>query len=148
MNQFDRCIYDKEIKTPHIICGQCAIARNGLTTQNYIHLDVYTTFRELDKLSLAVLTFHYKEKIDKEHYLRPMITNPNLLLPIPERAIVEYILDEELCDEGTLIEALKTYLGIPHRCSLELLYEVADFFGLQKDTLDDWILEAETDEEV
>lgn len=132
----------------YVICGQCAIARNGLTSQNSTHLDLFTEYETLDRLNLVILCYYYNPSIDTEHWVKPMFTNPKLLLPSPERAIVEYIKNEKWCDEGTLIEALKTYEFRDDICNLPLLYKVAEFFEVPKETIDYWLNEARTDEEV
>lgn len=146
MYRFDAMLTDLEY--PHVICGQCAVARNGLTTQNYTHLDLFTEYEALDHLNLAIVMYYYNPSIDTEHWVKPMFTNPNLLLPSPERAIVEYMKNEKWCDEGTLIEALQGYEFREDICNLPLLYEVAEFFDVPKETMDYWLNEARTDEEV
>lgn len=141
-------IYDKEVSKTKVLCGICALSRNGLTTHNPTVLDMFTDIPELDGVSVTIAKYFYKSPIDTEHFVTPMETNPMLLLPTPERAIVEYIQNEKWCDEGVLIEALKTYEFRDDICSLSLLYEVAEFFGLSKDILDYWIIEASEDEEI
>lgn len=142
----DGYVFDSYVKRRSVICGQCALARNGLTTQNPTHLDVWTSIKEIDGVDAAIIRYIFNDKIDHVYEVHPMMGNSNLLLPTRERAIVEYVLCERWRDEGTLIEALKTYLwnfnDLPH------LYEVADFFGLNKIELDFWINEAITDEEI
>ena len=142
--------YDNEFKDNkrRVLCGQCALARNGLTTQNSVILDVFTEHSELDGLDLHVMVYYYNPSIDYEHWVTPSPTNPLLLLPSPERAIVEYVKNEKWCDEGTLIEALKTYELRKTITNLPLLYEVAEFFKVPKETIDYWLNEARTDEEV
>lgn len=137
---------DKNVKKPSILCNSCALARNGLIAQTGIHLDLFSQLKDAEALDAGFVTYYYNENIDYDNYVTPMKTNSNLLLPTRERALVEYLLLEKWCDEGTLIEALKTYKlleGVYDR-----LYEVADFYKLPRETLDYWIHEAETDEEV
>lgn len=141
-------IFDKEVNTVSVICGLCALARNGLTTHDPTVLDLFTNYPELDGISASIVKYYYKSSVDTEHYVSPMDTNPLLLLPTPERAIVEYIQNEKWCDEGVLIEALKTYEFRDDICDLPLLYKVAEFFGLPKAELGYWIQEARDDEEV
>ena len=138
--------FDRLLEYKYIIGQNCALARVGLTTQNAVHLDLFSDVNESDHLSNGRITYYYKENIDYEHYVTPMETNSNLLLPTKERALVEYIQNEKWCDEGTLIEALKTWLFAFK--DMDKLYEVADFFGLDRATLDYWIHEAETDDSI
>jgi hypothetical protein len=78
--------------------------------------------------------------------VEPEESNPLLLKPTKERAIVEYLKNEKWCDEGLLIEALKNYLE--QFRNDEELYRVADFYGLERSTLDSWIQEAINDTEI
>lgn len=139
-------IYDKEIDKNAVICAQCAFSRCGLTTQDWVHLDLWTSFSEIDGVETGAVRYLYNPHIDFEYELTPMDTNPLLLLPSKERAIVEYIKCEKWCDEGTLIEGLKTYLY--QFINMDKLYEVADHFELNREILDYWIKEAYEDEEV
>lgn len=117
----------------------------SLTTQNAIVLDMLTEYEEADGISVSIAKYYYKPNIDYVHYVSPMYTNELILLPTPERAIVEYIFFEKWCDEGTLIEALKTYESKDWQCDLPLLYKVAEFFGLKREVIDYWIKEARED---
>lgn len=138
--------YDGLVVESSIMCGQCALARNGLTTHNNESLCFWTSVKELDGKDFRCATYYYKKDFDTEHYLAPAKTNPLILIPTPERAIVEYIQNEKWCDEGTLIEALKSYLF--RYGNTEKLFEVARFFGLSEEHLSYWITEAEEDEEI
>lgn len=142
------CVYDSLVTNKSVAFGRCALARNGLTAQNYVVLGLMTKYQELDGIDLCVCKYYYNPSIDYEHFVKPMDTNPLILLPTPERALVEYIKNEKWCDEGTLIEALKTYDFRDDRRNYELLYKVAEFFDLPSDTLDYWIKEAKEDTEV
>jgi hypothetical protein len=139
-------IYDNEIKETRVMCAQCAFARQGLIYWIGPHLDLWTYYSSIDGLNTSAVRYLYNKNIDYEYEVQPYFTNPNLLLPSKERAIVEYIKCERWCDEGTLIEGLKTYLD--QFCDMEHLYEVAEFFKLDKPILDYWIKEALEDEEI
>lgn len=137
--------YDLLVDKKVVLCCTCALARAGLSTYNAAHLDMMTQIEELDHFSMVYATYYYYENIDYEHWVTPEKSNPLILKPTKERAIVEYILNEKWCDEGILIEALKTYLwGFRND---KALYETAEFFGLDKKILDYWINEALTDTE-
>ncbi len=129
-----------------VLCCSCALARSGLTAYGVTHLDMMTQMKVLDNFCMVYATYYYYPYIDFEHFVTPETTNPLILKPTKERAIVEYILNEKWCDEGILIEALKTYLQWFRND--EELYCVADFFGLDRKTLDYWIKEALEDAEV
>ena len=88
----------------------------------------------------------HNENIDYEYKVHPSNTDQLILVPSKERALVEYIKNEKWCDEGILIEAMKTYL-MWFRNDTELK-EVADHFGLDWNTIEYWIKEALEDEEV
>lgn len=138
--------WDDIFKDKRVLAGACALSRRGLTTITPAFLQLYTNDVKFDGFSFGVGMYIYKPNLDYLNYVTPMSTNKNLLLPSRERAIVEYLLLEKWCDEGTLIEALKTYQLLVD--DYTELYRVAEFYGLSADKLEYWMYEAETDEEV
>lgn len=130
----------------HVLCGPCALARAGLVTYSTELLYLQTPYRELDGVSTIYITYWFVETIDYDYCLECVAGNTHLLQPSKERAIVEYMVCSNWCDEGILIEALKSYLQWFR--DDEKLYECANHFGVEKDTIDYWINEALTDEEV
>ena len=145
MSYDDYIIIDKEIKTPVVICGNCSLARNGLTYYSGKHLDLFTKYKELHNLNLAVITYYYNPNIDYTNFVRPMETNPNILLPSPERAIIECIKFIDFVSEDILLEAIQNY-KLWYK-SYDKLYPMADFYQVSKKDLDHWIYEAENDYE-
>jgi hypothetical protein len=141
----DDC-HDDLITEQRVLCGGCALNRCGLVYYNSAHLDLMTAFAELDGCPLYYVTYYYFSEIDTENWVEPEESNPLLLKPTKERAIVEYLKNEKWCDEGLLIEALKNYLE--QFRNDEELYRVADFYGLERSTLDYWIQEAINDTEI
>lgn len=139
-------LYDKFYTKKSVITGTCALARNGLVYANATHLDLQTNEIQLDGLHTVPCNFYYNGNIDWNYEITEMQSNSKLLLPSKERALVECIKHLDWCDEGILIEALKTYL-MWFRDD-EKLYKCADHFGVARDTVDYWINEALTDEEV
>lgn len=138
--------YDSLIDEKRVLCGACALSRVGLVDYNSGHLELMTNDIEFDNFSLCYITYYYYSKIDYENYVAPLSSNPFILVPTKERAIVEYIKNEKWCDEGILIEALKSYLMWFRND--EELYKVAEHFKVPKETIDYWINEALTDEEI
>lgn len=138
--------YDSLADKKVVLCCSCALSRAGLTAYDPVHLDMMTQIKELDHFCMVYATYYYYPYIDYEHWITPETTNPLILKPTKERAITEYILNEKWCDEGILIEALKTYLQWFRNDSE--LYTVADYFGLNRTTLDYWIREALEDTEI
>lgn len=139
--------YDDLVKKPHVICNICSLARNGLTTFNPEHLDLFSNISaELGKVfSASIVTYYYNPDIDYEYEVTPSKTNPLLLLPSKERSIVECIKWLDYVDEGVLIEAIKSYLDYFWN---DHIYEVGEHFGVSRETLDYWFKEAEEDEEI
>ena len=131
---------------PYVICGNCALSRNGLTTTSPVHLDLFTDIEEHDNLNVTIITYHYNPNIDWKYQLTAQDINPLLKLPSPERAIIEYILFIDKLEEGNLIEAIDTYMM--RNKDLTSLYETANYFNLPKSTLDYWIKETIEDEEI
>lgn len=133
------------------LCGvmtlSAAANRAGLCHFNSWYLDLATDTKELDGIRLPMCRYIYYPDLDRVHYLVPSKSNPDLLIPTKERAIVDYIkLQEEYGDEGILIESIQSYLR-DYEEDLPKLYEVADFFRLPREQLDYWLNEAreETD---
>lgn len=141
MNLDDVYPWDKEFKERYVICGVCALDRCGLTSGSGATLDLFTKYKELDGLDCVAFRWVYNPSVNYEDFLKPMETNPNLLLPSRERAIVESILFSHRVDEGVMLEAIWRYGWQVD--SLARLYEVAERFGLPRGDLDYWIKEAE-----
>ena len=138
--------YDDLIKQISVICNCCALARAGLILFSKVHLDVFNDSKFLSKRTdTGIITYYFNPDIDYEYELTPSETNPLLLLPSKERAIVECIKWIDYVDEGVLIEALKDYLDMFWN---DRIYEVGEHFGVSRETLDYWFKEAREDEEV
>lgn len=138
--------FDKYYTERSVISGSCALARCGLTTCNAEHLDLQTTIEALDGMMLVPCNFHYCENIDYEYEVIESSTNPILLQPSKERALVECIKNPDWCDEGILIEALKSYLLWFY--DEEKLFRCAKHFGVEKSMVEFWLNEAREDYEV
>lgn len=138
--------FDKYYTESSVITGSCALTRCGLTSCNAEHLDLQTTIQSLDGLKFVPCNFFYCADIDYAYEVSESPTNPVLLQPSKERALVECIKHLDWCDEGILIEALKSYL-LWFRDD-EKLYVCAEHFNVGRDTIDYWINEALTDEDV
>ena len=138
--------WDSIFKDRRVIAGACALSRNGLTTISPGYLQVFTAEEDFDGFSFGVGMYIYRDPIDYDNFVTPMKTNSNLLLPSRERSVVEFILVDRWCDEGTLIEALKSYKQWEENYTK--LYHAAEFYGLSEKKLKYWIREAETDVEI
>ena len=139
---YDFLVTDKE----YVLCGPCALARAGLVTYSTELLYLQTSYKELDGVCTIYITYWFYDDIDTQYCVTPGDENPLILHPSKERAIIEYLKCKRWCDEGILIEALKSYL-LWFRDD-DKLYKCADHFGVSRDTIDYWINEALTDEEV
>lgn len=139
--------YDNLVtKNPHVLCGPCALTRAGLTTYSSDLLFLQTPYLEMDGVCTIYITYYYYSNIDYEYCVTPSDTNNLILIPSRERAIIDYLRCDKWCDEGILIEALKSYLAWFKND--KKLYACADHFGVPRETVDYWINEALTDEEV
>jgi len=135
--------YDKEFSKCYVITGACAFARNGLIYASVTHLDLQTDIKEMDGFCTQVSGFHYNPEIDYEYCVTESPTNPLLLLPTKERAIVECIRHLDWIDEGFLIEGLKDYIN--YFWDSRLLLQAAQHFSLSYDELEYWLEEARND---
>ena len=148
--KYEDCImgfkYDYLIEKKTVLCGPCALARNGLITYSTDILLLQSSYEELDFVNLVYMEYWYYTNIDYSFCVKPSEDNPLILVPTKERAIVDYLRNEKHCVEGILIEALKTYLLWFK--NLDELYRVCEHFDVSRDLIDYWIYEAEHDEEI
>ena len=142
---FQSINWDKNFTERYVICNQCALARNALVIEDGTRLNLFTKFKKLNFITTQAFAYYYNPDIDYEYEVTPSKTNPLLLLPSKERAIVECIKWLDYVDEGVLIEALQSYLDYFWS---DRIYEVGNHFGVNKETLDYWFKEAREDEEV
>lgn len=139
--------YDKQYTKRYVITGACALARNGLVYANAEHLELQSCVLDVPVLRTVPCNFYYNPEIDWEYELTPSVTNPLLLLPSKERALVECIKHLDWVDEGFLIEALKDYLWRFYDADGEKLYKAAEHFDVSKEAIDYWLDEARNDED-
>ena len=137
--------WDHEFNELLVICGHCSLIRNGLVIGNSAHLDLFTCYMELHRVETLAFTYYYNSFIDYKYEVTPSKSNPKLLLPSKERAIVECIKFLDNVDEGLLVEALKSYLDYFWD---DRIYEVGLHFGVSRETLDYWFQEAKEDCEI
>lgn len=131
------------VDAPMVVCAEAALNFAGLVIFNSEHLIFQTCEKELGSRSFGYYSLYYNHNIDYRYKIRPFKDNPNLLLPTKERALVECILHLDWVDEGLLIEALKDYME--RHWNEKEFYEVADHFGLDRETLEYWLKEARND---
>lgn len=125
-----------------IITLSTAMNRVGLCYFNSWFLDLATDKIEIKDMEFSMCRYLYYPDLDRVHYLVPSESNPDLLIPTRERAIVDYVkLQDEYGDEGILIESIQSYLR-DYEEDLPKLYEVADFLKLPRKELDYWLNEA------
>ena len=141
IGRFDTCV-----TTKRVLCGGCALNIVGLVNWNSEYLILTTDDENFDNFSLFYMEYWYYANIDYSFCVKPSEDNPLILIPTKERAIVDYLRNEKHCDEGILIEALKTYLLWFK--NLDELYRVCEHFDVSRDLIDYWIYEAEHDEEI
>ena len=137
--------WDVNFTKKYVICNACALFRNGLIYFSSKHLDLFTNIANLNEIRTQVVSYYYNPDIDYEYEVTPSETNPLLLRPSKERALVECIKFLDYVDEGLLIEGLKSYLDYFWD---DKIYEVGEHFGVTKETLDYWFQEARDDYEV
>lgn len=132
--------YDFAVTKQAVCCSSTALARNGLVMFDIIHLDLQTRKSELDKTNYSYFSLFYNSDIDYEYCVSKSVSNPLLLLPSKERAVVECIKHLDWIDEGLLIEGIQNY--IRNFWNKKLLYEAAAHFKLPEDELEYWLEEA------
>lgn len=129
----------------YVICSNTALDYWGLTLRYVSTLYVLTDKEELDDLHfLGLVVYQYSPNINYTDYLIPYEENPKILFPTRERAIIETIKlgINKTIDEGTFVEALYAYKdGLYY--DYNLLIQVADFFKVDRTTVDYWLEECE-----
>ena len=133
------------IEEKTVLCGSSALSFAGLIMFNTTHYTLQTSEELLHNSELYFITLKYNQTIDYGYKVAPSKSNPMLLLPTKERALVECIKHLDWVDEGLLIEGLKNY--IMQFWDEKELYEVAGHFGLDRGTLEYWLEEARNDDD-
>ncbi|MEG2376744.1 MAG: hypothetical protein RSC43_00145 [Clostridia bacterium] len=99
--------------------------------------------------SIGPVQYVHTDRVDTENYIQQTNEEFELTIGVPtaERVIVETILHQELCDEGIMLQGIRNYLdSFCTMVNMPLLYEVADFYRLDWNTLEHWLQEAREEE--
>ncbi len=136
MDYYDSMITNRDTVT----CGEHALGCNGLTTSLTPELQCSTNIPGVQKVGLYPVIYYTMDSWNDLAYTRPSNSNPLLHNATAERALVEAMLYEYF-NEGILIESLITYKTQFY--NEDLLFEVADHFGLRRERLQYWLNEAE-----
>lgn len=126
------------------VTGYSSLCFTGLVADKPRAIDVATCNDELNGCEGKTKRYHYREYAKDRRYLN---RRDDMEIPTEERALVEYMLYPDEMDEGALIWALQTYIELKHK-DLNLLYKVADYFHLPRETVDYWIKEAEEEDDM
>lgn len=132
--------YDMEFTKCYVLTGVCMLARNGMVYANVTHLDLQTSIEEMHLFRTGISSFFFNPDIDYGYCVSESASNPLLLLPSKERAIVECIKHLDWVDEGLLIEGIQNYIS--DFWNEKLLYEAASHFNLPEEELEYWLEEA------
>ena len=124
-----------------VLAGPTALYRAGLTSQQTVVLDIWTSYEDIPNGLFAVFVRYYYNPMGKDiQYTVCGKAHKNIHEPTKERALVETIKFHDYFNEGILIEALQNYIRNVEDFSL--LYEVAEYFSVSRDDVDYWINEA------
>lgn len=130
---------------PHVLAGISAFQYSGLCPLNPTELRVYIPYPLFNDLFLAGrVHYFYQDPIDTEYCVHFHPWCPYILVPSPERAIVETILySMPGIDEGEFLESLSRYYYTPGLFNAELLQDAASHFGLDSAVLEYWKKESD-----
>lgn len=128
----------------HVVAGECALQRVGLTSQLSNQIQAWTLYTDISELKSPIVAWYFNPFAKKEFDTKPSIESPNILEPTQERALIEYIMFKDYFDEGILIEGLKSYM-FQHQDIVTPLYDEAIKFSVPKDIVDYWLQEARED---
>lgn len=129
----------------YVLTGDSAFVYCGLSVSGIYHPDLLTVnpaFTQQLRLP-GYCTYCPVPVLDTEHYVTTMKDAPLVLVPTPERAIVENIkYNLDFIDEGYFCDAVCRYQE-GSAFNYNLLMEVADFFQVPRDKVDYWLQETE-----
>lgn len=128
----------------YILTGDSAFVYNGISVSGIYYPDLLTN-GDLGYMQIhgRVSYCFVQYEINYRDYVSPMKDAPNILVPTPERAIVENIKTNlEFIDEGYFVDSLERFTW-EKRYSYDKLIEVAEFFCVEKDIIDYWLEECE-----
>ena len=138
--------FDHKFTETIVLIGECALQRCGLTSQLSDVLQASTLCVGLDECYAIYVTYYFNPWAHITEFTKPSPENPLVLEPIPERALIEYIIFLEHFNEGILIEGLKNY-AYENSNDFSKLYSMADYYGIKHSLVEHWINEALNDEE-
>lgn len=141
--RYDKLVSNQADK-PCIVIGEMALIRNGLTSLLTDRLQLSTLFTDITGLYNPIATWYFNPWAKTYDYTSN-VSGYKILNPTKERAIIEYIIFKDYFNEGILIEGLQTYLFQMDN-NVNKLYEVADWFKIQRSLVDYWIQEALEDD--
>lgn len=125
--------------------GRTALVYSGLIQASDRVKDVATSNKNLDWCRAGRTRYIFNQTLDDNTYTK--LVDNGVHTPIPERALIEWIINDHIIDEGTFIWAMQNYLNSSDK-NLPLLYEVANHFGVSRETVDYWIKEAEEEDDM
>ncbi len=131
------------IEEKTVLCGSSALAFAGLIMFNTTHYVIQTCEAVLHDSVFYFITLKYNPEIDYDYCVSKSPSNPMLLIPSKERALIECMKHIDWIDEGLLIEGLKNYLE--QFWDEKLLLDAADHFKLPRKDLEYWLEEARND---
>lgn len=126
-----------------LVTAETGLAIHGLVN-SYNTYCVMTDVKALNNCVLELVTFKFWY-FDNLEFTEEVY--PRMFVPTAERAIIDCMIwQSKNYDEGFLIEALQNYQYKGHVVSD--LYEVADYFNLDRRVVDYWWHEAEEESDM
>lgn len=137
--------YDVLAKKNLIVIGECALQRAGLTYHLSNLIQASTIYKDVHNCNNRFFAYYFNPWATKYEYTKTSPLSKYIFEPTPERALIEYIIFKDYFNEGILIEGLQFYIESKFY-DLNKLYEVADWFKIQRSLVDYWIKEALEDD--
>lgn len=139
-NGYDR-LAEKGLSHPVVLAGECALQRNSLTTYVSDKIQCWTSLPSIHGVDSPFIAYYFSPLSGDIRYTEKASTCSKLLVPSPERALVEFIMFHDYFGEWILLEGLQTYM---RRYNTDnKLYKVARDLNLQQSRVLEWLTEAE-----
>lgn len=125
-----------------VLFGPSEVIANGLSTHWDTTVTIATDLPNLNNVGFHHKLFYYRPNLDRSSFLKPGVWREQLcLIPTRERAVIDYIQNQDVLDEGELCMAVDYYYEFMYG-DLSKLYEVAEAMGSSKEEVDHWVYEA------
>lgn len=124
----------------NFLVSEAALIYNGLSRLQQDLIMIRTPYAHQDDMRLGSLSLKYIPGFDTEHFLQ-QVPETTLMVPTEERAVVDYLRDRHHQFEEYLLQAFYDY-NARHGGDLSRLYEVAAYYDVPREEIDEMVRES------